>query len=220
MVSVVLAVAVWGPGWRSSTVQAFSDNMAVVCALSSGLARDPLLMHLLRCLHFFTAHFRIAIRARHIAGVHNTAADALSRDKSDVFFSCLLQAPPMPVRVPQALLDMLVHDQPDWTSSSWRSLFLSTLKISSPGHSTFIHLGTASVYGILCSSKPPAPPVGRTDSMYVCSSVGQGRTGPSNNQSILVSSTALRHYRRSQRSVQGRPIPSPAVCTQGHQAVT
>ena len=128
MVPVVLAVAVWGPGWRSSTVQAFSDNMAVVCALSSGLARDPLLMHLLRCLHFFTAHFRIAIRARHIAGVRNTAADALSRDKSDVFFSCLPQAPPMPVRVPQALLDMLVHDQPDWTSSSWRSLFLSTLK--------------------------------------------------------------------------------------------
>ena len=128
MVPVVLAVAVWGPGWRSSTVQAFSDNMAVVCALSLGLARDPFLMHLLRCLHFFTAHFRIAIRARHIAGVHNTAADALSRDKSDVFFSCLLQAPPMPVRVPQALLDMLVHDQPDWTSSSWRSLFLSTLK--------------------------------------------------------------------------------------------
>ena len=80
MVPVVLAVAVWGPGWRSSTVQAFSDNMAVVCALSSGWARHPLLMHLLRCLHFFTAHFRIAIRARHIAGVRNTAADALSRD--------------------------------------------------------------------------------------------------------------------------------------------
>ena len=41
MVPVVLAVAVWGSCCRSSTVQAFSDNMAVVCALLSGLARDP-----------------------------------------------------------------------------------------------------------------------------------------------------------------------------------
>ena len=59
MVPVVIAVAIWGQAWQSSTIKVRSDNMAVVCALSTGVARDPLLMHLLRCLHFFTAHFKI-----------------------------------------------------------------------------------------------------------------------------------------------------------------
>ena len=66
MVPVVVAVAVWGPDWHTSTVQAFLDNMAVVCALSAGTARDPLQMHLLRCLHFFCARFRLVIQERQI----------------------------------------------------------------------------------------------------------------------------------------------------------
>ena len=48
-----MAVAVWGRSWRSTTVQVFSDNIVLVSALSWGSARDPLLMHLLHCLHFF-----------------------------------------------------------------------------------------------------------------------------------------------------------------------
>ena len=51
MVSVVIAIAVWGPTWSSATVLALSDNMAVVSALSAGSARDLLLMHLLQCIH-------------------------------------------------------------------------------------------------------------------------------------------------------------------------
>lgn len=125
MVPVVVAAALWGPDWHTSTIQVFSDNMAVVCALSTGTARDPLLMHLLRCLHFFCARFSIAIRATHIAGVLNTAADALSRDKMNVFLSCAPQAQHNPVHPPQALLDMLLLSRPDWTSSAWRSQFLS-----------------------------------------------------------------------------------------------
>ena len=128
MVPVVIAVAVWGRPWSSSAVQVFSDNMAVVCAISSGSARDPLLMHFLPCLHFFCAHFQIILRAQHIAGVLNTAADALSRDKRNVFLSCFPQAPTEPSQVPWSLLNMLLHNQPDWTSSSWRTLFLSTLQ--------------------------------------------------------------------------------------------
>ena len=128
MIPVVIALALWGPAWRSSTVQAFSDNMAVVCALTAGSARDPLLMHLLRCSHFFCAHFKVAVQAQHIAGTHNSAADALSRNKHDIFLSYLPQAPRNPLQVPQPLLDMLLHNKPDWTSSNWRSLFLSTLQ--------------------------------------------------------------------------------------------
>ncbi|CAI8034152.1 Putative ankyrin repeat protein L93 [Geodia barretti] len=37
-------------------------------------------------------------------------------------------APTEPSQVPWSLLNMLLHNQPDWTSSSWRTLFLSTLQ--------------------------------------------------------------------------------------------
>ena len=123
-----MAVAVWGAAWSSYTVLVFSDNMAVVCAISSQSARDLLLMQLLCCLHFFCEHYQIVIQACQIAGILNTAADALSRDKRDVFLACLPQAPLTPSTVPQPLLDMLLLNSPDWTSASWRSLFLSILE--------------------------------------------------------------------------------------------
>ena len=121
MVPVVVAMAVWGHEWYSSTVEVLSDNMSVVCALTAGMTKDPLMMQLLRCLHFFTAHFQIVVEAHHIAGVDNIAADALSRNKLDVFFSCSPQAVPSTSPIPQSLLDMLLHSQPDWTAPSWRN---------------------------------------------------------------------------------------------------
>ena len=98
----------------------------MVSAITAGMARDLLLMHFLRCLHFFCAHYGIVLRARHIAGVQNTAADALSRDKREVFLSS--QAPLTASHIPQSLLDMLLLSKPDWTSPSWRTLFLATLQ--------------------------------------------------------------------------------------------
>ena len=39
-VLVVIAIALWGLSWRSTTVQVFSDNIMVVSGLSSGSASD------------------------------------------------------------------------------------------------------------------------------------------------------------------------------------
>ena len=86
MVPVVISVAIWGNQWCSSNVLVQSDNMAVVSAISSGSAKDTSLMHLLRCLHFFLAHFDITLTAKHLPGIQNTAADALSRDNLHIFF--------------------------------------------------------------------------------------------------------------------------------------
>ena len=80
MVPVVISIAIWGAQWTKCGVLVRSDNMAVVHCLTSGTARDPLLMHLLRCLHFASATHQIYIVARHVPGVLNTAADALSRN--------------------------------------------------------------------------------------------------------------------------------------------
>ena len=82
---MVIAVATWGCRWGPCMMLVRSDNMAVVCALSAGSARDPALMYQLRCLHFFTAQYQIAIKSRHLAGSRNLASDALSRNN----ISCL-----------------------------------------------------------------------------------------------------------------------------------
>ena len=78
LVPVVMAITIWGVQWQASTVLIRSDNAAVIAALTSGSARDAMLMHLLRSLHFYLAHFDIHLVARHVAGRDNTAADALS----------------------------------------------------------------------------------------------------------------------------------------------
>ena len=127
MVPVVIAVALWGAAWQSSSVLVCSDNIAVVCAISSGAAKDPLLMHLLRCLHYFLAQFDVSLVAKHIAGVHNTAADALSRNKLVSFFQCVPQANQLPTPVPLPLMEMLLHRRPDWLSTAWGTMFLTTL---------------------------------------------------------------------------------------------
>ena len=41
MVSVIIAVVIWGSAWPPCSVLIQSDNMAVVCALASGVAKDP-----------------------------------------------------------------------------------------------------------------------------------------------------------------------------------
>ena len=127
LIPVVIAIAMWGSRWSSYSVLVRSDNTAVVAAITSGAARDPLLMHLLRCLHFFLAHFDIRLQARHIAGKGNIAADALSRNNLVSFFQYTPQAKQAADEVPVSLKDMLLLQRPDWLSPSWRRMFLATL---------------------------------------------------------------------------------------------
>ena len=50
---IVLAVAVWGHQWRHKQVLFICDNMAVVQVVNSQKCKDPMLLHLLRCMHFY-----------------------------------------------------------------------------------------------------------------------------------------------------------------------
>jgi hypothetical protein len=100
-----------------------SDNAAVVAIVNSGRSKEARIMHLMRSLFFFTARYSIVLRAEHLPGVYNEAADALSRDNLPVFLQQVPSAQRSPTRVPQELLDTLVLNQPDWTSTNWRSLF-------------------------------------------------------------------------------------------------
>ena len=99
LLPIVMSAAAWGRFWRGkSVVRIYSDNMVVVYAINKRSVRCPMLMHLLRALFFIEAHFSL-LRAEHIAGVANFAADHLSRDKIHDFFISCSQADPSPSRM-------------------------------------------------------------------------------------------------------------------------
>ena len=104
---IVLACAVWGPQLRRKEVLFQCDNTAVVAALHKGSAKEVLVMHLLRCLWFFTAHYDIALQCEHIAGVKNCAADQLSRYNMHAFFHFNPQASLLPTPLPPELLEIV-----------------------------------------------------------------------------------------------------------------
>ena len=125
LVPIAIAAAVWGPKWRGQNIEVKCDNAAVVAIINSGSCKDPEVMHLMRCLMFFMAKFQFSMYATHIAGSKNVLADALLRDRLDLFLSHYPQASRSPAPLPQELLDLLIVARPDWTSSHWTRLWNS-----------------------------------------------------------------------------------------------
>ena len=123
---VVIAAAIWGSRWESKHICFHSDNMAVVAVLNTRSAKSPLLMHLLRCFAFYSAYFRFHFTARHVPGVLNTAADALSRNNLQLFSSLVPQA--QESSIPPSLYNLLIGTRPDWGSPAWSQLFSHSLR--------------------------------------------------------------------------------------------
>ena len=76
--------------------------------------------YLLRCLFFLEARYQLTVTAQHVAGVDNRAADAISRDKLDLFFDLCPQVHHKAAVVSRELVERLVLDT-QWTSENWRS---------------------------------------------------------------------------------------------------
>ena len=127
---MVMGCVIWGRQWQSQRVMAYCDNEAAVSVVNSGYSRDPQMMQLLRSLFFIAAWHGITVGATHIPGRDNTLADAISRNHMDVFFQQAPQASTIPSAVPEALLDLLISQQPDWTSPTWSRLFISSFQLA------------------------------------------------------------------------------------------
>ena len=128
----LLATAVWEPSWVNQRVLCKSDNMAVVAILNTGSAKDSLLMHLLCCLFFYAAHYHFSLSATHLPDRENFGTDALSHNKHIQFLSTYPQALPTPTAIPVAIVQLAVTSRPDWTSKSWKQLFISILNRGLP----------------------------------------------------------------------------------------
>ncbi len=128
LLPIVIGAAMWGEQWRGKTIKCWCDNAAVVAVLRSGWSKDEKLMHLMRCPFFILAHYNVSIIGQHIPGVENRAADALSRNDVDLFFSQVLSAKREPSVILPELVQLLVFSQCDWTSESWTGLWKSFLQ--------------------------------------------------------------------------------------------
>ena len=125
LLPIVIACAVWGRLWKDSAVVVHCDNMGVVAIVNSGYSRVAPIMHLLRCLFFIRAHFRLNLWAVHVPGTENGLADAISRNHLPLFFSQVPGAAQRRVQIQPELLALLAEQQPDWTSRPWTRLFRS-----------------------------------------------------------------------------------------------
>ena len=131
LVPIVLAVALWGPQWAGTNVCCWCDNSAVVWAINKGSARDPKLMSLLCSLCFFCAVYKVILTARHLPGIRNSSADALSRNNTKLFFALNPQASPLPTLIPSKLQELVLNRALLWTSLNWTRLFSATLVTAS-----------------------------------------------------------------------------------------
>ena len=66
LVPIVLSCDMWGPLLSGSNVEFKCDNSSVMYSITKGSSKKLMVMHLLHCLWFFSAHFDIKISACHI----------------------------------------------------------------------------------------------------------------------------------------------------------
>ena len=136
------------------------DNMAVVQVINAQNCKDPLLLHLMRCLHFFTALLDIGVKAKHIPGIHNTAADAISRKYLQVAIQLVQNVTLTPTPIPSSVWELLVTQRPDWSSASWRQLLQSSLGaawLQAPKELTDRLRGSSYIKVCTAVGKPPLP---------------------------------------------------------------
>ena len=118
LLPIVLAVAMWG---RLNMHQHLLDNnMAVGDIMATKTNRDSEIMHLLRCLHFFTALFDINLKV--VQGKKNVVADAISHNLLQILRREAPNACLIPDPIPCPLWQLLIVAQPDWTCVDWKEL--------------------------------------------------------------------------------------------------
>ena len=130
LVPIILSCGVWGRYLTRRRILFQCDNYSLVAAISKGSSKDPLVMHLLRCLWLFVALYDIDIVAEHIAGMNNQVADMLSRNRSDQFLSEYPQVSRFPTPLPPSLLLVVSPRKPDWTSQSFRECFKDIILVA------------------------------------------------------------------------------------------
>lgn len=103
---IVVACAIWFPHFSGKRIQFWCDNESVVAILNSGRSRAPRIMDLLRFLVLISMKHNFFIRARHVPGLSNEIADALSRFQVSRFRAAAPTAERTPCTIPPSLMTL------------------------------------------------------------------------------------------------------------------
>ena len=76
---IVLSLHLWGADVSNRSILFFTDNEVLVHVINKQSYKDKALMALVRKLVLICLQFNVAFKAKHIPGVNNVLADALSR---------------------------------------------------------------------------------------------------------------------------------------------
>ena len=101
---IVLSLYLWGEAMSNQRILFLTDNESLVHVINKQTCKDKFLMSFVRKLVSICLHYNILFKAKHIQGIHNNLADALSRLQVPTF---RMLAPafmdPFPTEIPQCL---------------------------------------------------------------------------------------------------------------------
>ena len=100
---VVVALTLWGQQLKGKRILIRSDNAAVVSIVNTQSSKCPRIMNLVRFFVLKCLNNNVLFRARHIPGVKNDIADALSRSQMTRFRALAPQAANLGSKVPPIL---------------------------------------------------------------------------------------------------------------------
>ena len=90
--TIMVTVRFWASKLHKRQFIVSCDNEAAVTVVNSGSSKDPFMQRCLRQLWFTAAVHDCELTVRHIPGVHNVLADALSRWHTDSSYQELFHA--------------------------------------------------------------------------------------------------------------------------------
>ena len=103
---IVVACSIWHPFLAGKRLQFWCDNESVVSIINSGHSKVPRIMELVRKLVLLSMQHNFLVRARHVPGVSNEVADALSRFQMQRFRALAPDADQSPCIIPPSLMTL------------------------------------------------------------------------------------------------------------------
>jgi len=127
LVPIIFTCIDWGPYLSKLHINFQYINANLVISINKSSNKDKLVMHLLRSLSFFMAHFDIYLTASHLPGVINVITDHFSQGNLDqaVQFNPSLSSES--TMIPPSAFQLLSPQRLDWTSTYFPQLFQQTL---------------------------------------------------------------------------------------------
>lgn len=104
---IVLSVMLWGEELSCHKVQFHTDNIALVSILNTQSSRSPRIMFLIRKLVLMLMQYNIIFKAKHISGIDNGIADALSRKQWGRFQQLAPTANQVPDPIPSTFHSLM-----------------------------------------------------------------------------------------------------------------